>query len=87
MGDFSYTPSALENFMAHPANFWVSADANESSEKRVARFKQWFNRSRIGDLVKDRRYNKKDLTKRLVRIGALKREEFRAAREKNKFYQ
>ena len=73
--------------MSHPANFWVSADANESSEKRVARFKQWFNRSRIGDLVKDRRYNKKELTPRLVRISALKREEFRAAREKNKFYQ
>jgi len=73
--------------MAHPANFWVSADANESSEKRVARFKQWFNRSRIGDLVKDRRYNKKKPTDRLVRISALKREEFRAAREKNKFYQ
>lgn len=73
--------------MAHPTNFWVSADANESSEKRVARFKQWFNRSRIGELVKDRRYNKKKLTKRLVRISALKREEFRDAREKNKFYQ
>lgn len=73
--------------MAHPTNFFVSADANESSEKRVARFKQWFNRSRIGELVKDRRYNKKKLTKRLVRISALKREEFRDAREKNKFYQ
>jgi len=73
--------------MAHPTNFWVSADANESSEKRVARFKQWFNRSRIGELVKGRRYNEKKLTKRLVRISALKREEFRDAREKNKFYQ
>ncbi|MFA4815093.1 MAG: hypothetical protein WC924_02925 [Candidatus Gracilibacteria bacterium] len=73
--------------MTHPTNFWVSADANESSEKRVARFKQWFNRSRIGDLVKDRRYSKKSPTKRLIRISALKREEFRDAREKNKFYQ
>ncbi|MFA6024558.1 MAG: hypothetical protein WC777_05115 [Candidatus Gracilibacteria bacterium] len=73
--------------MAHPTNFWVSADANESSEKRVARFKQWFNRSRIGELVKGRRYNQKDLTPRLIRKKALKREEYRAAREKNKFYQ
>ena len=87
MGSSLILPLLLENFMSHPANFWVSADANESSEKRVARFKQWFNRSRIGDLVKDRRYNKKEETKRLVRISALKREEFRAAREKNKFYQ
>jgi ribosomal protein S21 len=73
--------------MAHPTNFWVSADPNESSEKRVARFKQWFNRARIGDLVKDRRYNKKSLTKRLIRQRALKREDFRAAKERNKFYQ
>ncbi len=86
--EFSYTPFALEvYYMSHPKNFWVSADANESSEKRVARFKQWFNRSRIGDQVKEGRYNKKKLTPRLIRQAALKREEFRDAREKNKFYQ
>lgn len=73
--------------MAHPTNFWVSADANESSEKRVARFKQWFNRSRVGDTVKEGRYHEKALTKRLIRKRALKREEFRADRERNKFYQ
>lgn len=73
--------------MANSSNFWVSADANESSEKRVARFKQWFNRSRIGDQVKKGRYRQKDLTSRLIRMAALKREEFRDAREKNKFYQ
>lgn len=72
--------------MAHLRNFWASADSNESSEKRVARFKQWFNRSRIGDLLKGRRYHKKPLTKRLIRMRALKREEFRLEREKNKFY-
>lgn len=73
--------------MARTGNFWVPSDSNESSEKRVARFKQWFNRSRIGDLVKDRRYNKRPLTKRLIRLRALKREQFRDEREKNKFYQ
>lgn len=73
--------------MKRPVNFWASADQNESSEKRVARFKQWFNRSRIGDMVKSGRYNKRPLTKRLERISALKREGFRAERERNKFYQ
>ena len=67
-------------------NFWVSGDTNESSEKRISRFKQWFNRSRVSDLVKEKRYHKKPLTKRLLRIKALKREEFRDEREKNKFY-
>ena len=73
--------------MSRQNNFWVSADQNESSEKRVARFKQWFNRSRIGELVKERRYRQKDLTKRLVRQSALKREGFRTERERSKFYQ
>ncbi|MFA5793051.1 MAG: hypothetical protein WC897_04265 [Candidatus Gracilibacteria bacterium] len=68
-------------------NFWVSADSNESSEKRVARFKQWFNRSRVGDLVKGRRYHKRALTDRLLREKALKREGYRAEKERNKFYQ
>lgn len=88
MGPISYTPPALVNFlMARPANFWASADQNESSEKRVARFKQWFNRARISDLVKDRRYHKRTQTPRLVRIAALMREGFRTEKEKNKFYQ
>ena len=73
--------------MARPANFWASADQNESSEKRVARFKQWFNRSRIGDIVKDARYHKRAKTSRLVRIAALMREDFRQQREHNKYYQ
>ncbi len=73
--------------MARQNNFWVRADQNESSEKRVARFKQWFNRSRIGDIVKGRRYRERDLTKRLVRQSALKREGYRAERERSKFYQ
>lgn len=73
--------------MARQNNFWVRADQNESSEKRVARFKQWFNRSRVGDLVKSRRYRERDLTKRLVRQSALKREGYRAERVRSQFYQ
>ncbi|MFA5855704.1 MAG: hypothetical protein WC846_05545 [Candidatus Gracilibacteria bacterium] len=73
--------------MAKLINFWTSADSNESSEKRVARFKQWFNRSRIGDLVKTKRYHTRDLNKRLLREKALKREGYRAEKERSKFYQ
>lgn len=73
--------------MSRQLNFWVSADQNESSEKRVSRFKQWFNRSRVGDTVKSRRYRAKTLTKRLVRQAALKREGYREERERSKFYQ
>ncbi len=69
------------------ANFFVAVDPKESSEKRVARFKQWFNRSRVSNLIKERRYHQKPLTKRLVRESALKREGYRAEREKNKYYQ
>jgi hypothetical protein len=68
-------------------NFFVQADAKESSEKRVARFKQWFNRSRIGSLIKDRRYRIKDETRRQVREGALVREGYRAEKERSKYYQ
>lgn len=73
--------------MARSSNFWASADQNESSEKRVARFKQWFNRSRIGEIVKGRRYHKKPLTDRLTRVKALMREDYRQQKERNKFYQ
>lgn len=73
--------------MARSQNFWAGADQNESSEKRVARFKQWFNRSRVADLVKSRRYHKRTVTPRLIRKKALMREGFRAEKERSKFYQ
>lgn len=67
-------------------NFFVDENSKESSEKRVARFKQWFNRSRIGNLVKDGRYRIKSKTERQEREAALVREEHRAERERKKFY-
>lgn len=69
------------------ANFYVAADPKESSEKRVSRFKQWFNRSRVGQLVKEGRYRKKDATKREIREGAIVRENYRDDRERKKYYQ
>jgi hypothetical protein len=73
--------------MTKTSNFFVAADPQESSEKRVARFKQWFNRSRVGNLLKERRYRQKALTRRQVRDAALVREAYRAERERNKYYQ
>ena len=68
-------------------NFFVAEDAKESSEKRVSRFKQWFNRSRVGQLVKEGRYRKKDATKREIRDGAIVREKYREEHERKKYYQ
>jgi hypothetical protein len=73
--------------MSKTRNFFVAVNPKESSEKRVARFKQWFNRSRVGNLVKGRRYRKKDATKRVVRESALVREKYRDERERKKYYQ
>lgn len=68
------------------ANFYVLSDEKESSEKRVNRFKKWFTRSRIGQLVKDKRYREDNKTKREIRAAALFREKHREEKEKNKFY-
>lgn len=73
--------------MAKVVNFFVPENAKESSEKRVARFKQWFNKSRVGNVVKGGRYRHKDKTRRQVREAALKREEYREERERKKYYQ
>lgn len=72
--------------MTKTTNFFVKENAKESSEKRVARFKQWFNRSRVGTIVKKRRYRVKEDTKRKIRDGALVREEYRDERERKKYY-
>lgn len=72
--------------MAKRGNVYVLPDEKESSERRVNRFKKWFTRSRIGQMVKDSRYRKDTLTKREIRAQALMREKFRAEKEKNKYY-
>lgn len=73
--------------MAGAVNFWVKVRDNESSEKRVSRFKQWYNRSRLSHLVKGRRYRTKDASKRKAREAAQMRELYRAKRERERFYQ
>lgn len=73
--------------MAGAVNFWVNPKDGESSEKRVSRFKQWYNRSRISQLVKSRRYRTKKASRRQARDGAKVREAYRAKREREKYYQ
>lgn len=68
-------------------NFYVFPSEKESSEARVTRFKKWFARSRLMQMVKEGRYRKGDESKREARTRALKREEYRAEREKKKYYQ
>jgi hypothetical protein len=67
-------------------NFFVDPLPKESPEKRVSRFKQWYNRSRVGNMVKTRRYRRKKLSRRQEREAAVMRASYRKQRERNKFY-
>jgi ribosomal protein S21 len=59
---------------------------DESNDRIQSRFKKQFQETRLLNLLRDRKTSKKAPTKRLERLRALKREEFRAARKKNQFY-
>ncbi|MFC1811010.1 hypothetical protein ACFLZH_05905 [Patescibacteria group bacterium] len=63
----------------------VVKNEKESVDRVISRFNKKVQGSRI--LLKKRtgRYRQKPLTKRLVRKKAVKREEYRALREKNRF--
>lgn len=67
-------------------NFFVDPLPKESPEKRVSRFKQWYNRSRVGNMVKQGRYRRKKLSRRQEREAAVMRSKYRTQRERNKFY-
>ncbi len=58
---------------------------NESNERLMSRFKKVVQRSRVLEL-KRKRYFQPKKTKKLVREAAVKREFYRAKREKAKFY-
>lgn len=59
---------------------------DESNDRLQARFKKQVQAARIVPLLRDRRTHKRRLTKRLQRLRALKREEFRAERKKTQYY-
>ncbi len=60
--------------------------SEESNDRLQSRFKRQVQDARFVKILRERRTRKKKLTKRLQRIRALKREEFRAEKKKNQFY-
>ena len=58
----------------------------ESNDRLQQRFKQQVQKSGLIKLLRERRAFVRKPNKRLVRIRALKREGFRAANRKKKFY-
>ena len=63
----------------------VVKNEKESVDRVISRFNKKVQGSRILLQKRTRRYRQKPLTKRLVRQKAVKREEYRALREKNRF--
>lgn len=58
----------------------------ESDERLIARFNKEVQKSRKIQKIRDSRYRVKKLKKIKVRAAAIKREFYRAQKEKNKFY-
>lgn len=60
-------------------------NAKESNEKLISRFQKKVQGSRIITLTKERMHFKKPLKKGKIRARAIKREEYRSVREKQKY--
>jgi ribosomal protein S21 len=60
--------------------------AEESSDRLQQRFKKQVQKSGLLKLLRGRAHYRKPLTRRLQRIRALKREEFRQENHKKQFY-
>jgi ribosomal protein S21 len=58
----------------------------ESNERLLNRFKKQVQETRLVKMLRDRSRFRGKVTKREIRIRALKREEFRAENKKAKFY-
>lgn len=59
---------------------------NESNDRLMNRFKKQVQEARIAKTLREKMRYRKHPTKRLIRIKALKREEFRQENKKQKFY-
>ncbi len=59
---------------------------DESGDRLQQRFKKQFQKTGLARLLRDRSTRKKPLTRRLQRIRALKREQFRLENRKKQFY-
>lgn len=60
--------------------------SNESNDRLMNRFKKQVQETRGAKVMRERLRFRKKPTKRLQRIKALKREEFRKSNRKEKFY-
>lgn len=58
----------------------------ESNESLQRRFKKQHQDSRVTPVLRGRRTHSRALNRRSIRLRALKREHFRAARKKNQYY-
>ena len=61
-------------------------DGNETNERLIKRWKRQVNGARVVNPIKFNKYQKKKLTKRLIRESALKRTEYQKRNEKEMFY-
>jgi hypothetical protein len=59
---------------------------DESNDRLQQRFKQQVQKKGIVKLVRTRNIKQRKRSRRLQRLRALKREEYRSANRKNKFY-
>ena len=59
---------------------------SESNERLLNRFKKQVQETRLVKFLRERARFRGTVTKRAIRIRALKREEFRSANKKAKFY-
>jgi hypothetical protein len=64
----------------------LTRNPKESVERLMSKFNKRVQKSRVLLLVKEKKYHKKDLTKRKVRKAAIMREFYRAEKQKKKFY-
>ena len=76
------SPRKLSRLMA----IYAIKHGEESNDRLQQRFKKQVQKSGLMKLLRDRRNYKRPLTKRLQRIRALKREEYRATNKKKQFY-
>lgn len=59
---------------------------DESNDRLQQRFKKQVQKTGLLKLLRERRTRRKPLTRRLERLRALKREEFRVTNRKKQFY-
>ena len=69
-----------------PMAIYAIRKGEESNDRLQQRFKQQVQKSGLIKLMRERRVHGRKPNRRLLRIKALKREEFRAQNKKKKFY-